>query len=115
MNGSSTTLNEIGYDKLLKENQQAWTDLHKAILAEDNANRRAELRRKSLFADYFISGCNAISKSGEIVGCDTSGSRVGAWHFSSRNLVLISGVNKIVSTLEEAMSRVREFVFPLDD
>jgi hypothetical protein len=115
MNGSSATLVEIGYDDLLKENQQGWVDLHKAILAEDDDDKRAELRRNSLFADYFISGCNAISKTGEIVGCDTSGSRVGAWHFSSRNLVLVSGVNKIVPTLEEAFSRVKDFVFPLED
>jgi L-lactate utilization protein LutB len=115
MNGSSATLVEIGYDELLKENHKGWVDLHKAILVEDNDQKRAELRRKSLFADYFISGCNAISKSGEIVGCDTGGSRVGAWHFSSKNLVLVSGVNKIVSTLEEAIIRVKDFVFPLED
>jgi hypothetical protein len=115
MNGSSTTLVEIGYEDFMRKDQHGWVDLHKAILAEDDAQKRDELRRHSLFADYFISGCNAISQSGEIVGCDTNGSRVGAWHYSSRNLVLVSGVNKIVPTLEAALSRVKDFVFPIED
>jgi len=115
MNGSSTTLVEIGYDDLMRDGQHGWVDLHKAILAENDAQKRADLRRQSLFADYFISGCNAISQSGEIVACDATGSRVGAWHFSSKKLILVSGVNKIVPNLEAALSRVRDFVFPLEN
>jgi len=38
-----------------------------------------ELRRKSVTADYFISSANAIARTGELVACDASGSRVGAW------------------------------------
>jgi hypothetical protein len=44
-----------------RENQHGWVDLHTAILADDDAKKRAGLRRNSLFADYFISGCSAIS------------------------------------------------------
>ena len=66
--------------------------------------KRAELRRKSVTAEYFISGANAIAQSGEIVACDASGSRVGAWPFAAGHLILVVGINKIVPTLEDALT-----------
>jgi len=115
MNGSSTTLIEIGYEDLLKSGKTGWTDLHERITAENDDRKRAEVRRKSVTADYFISGANAISRTGEIVACDMSGSRVGAWPFAAGHLILVCGINKIVPTLEDALRRIREYAYPLED
>ncbi len=115
MNGSSTTLIEIGYDEFIAGDKTGWDLLHKKITAENNATKRAELRRKSVTADYFVSGVNAISETGEIVGCDASGSRVGAWPFAGGHLILVSGVNKIVPTLDDAFKRIRDYVYPLEN
>jgi len=115
MHGSSTTLIEIGYETLLKSGRSGWKDLHDIITAEDDETKRHELRRRSVTAEYFISGVNAIAQTGEIVACDKSGSRVGAWAFAAKHLILISGVNKIVPTLEDALHRVREYAYPLED
>ena len=115
MNGSSTTLIEIGYEALLKSEKTGWTDLHDKITAENDERMRALLRRKSVTADYFISGANAISQTGEIVACDMSGSRVGAWPFAAGHLILVCGINKIVPTLEDALRRVWEYAYPLED
>jgi L-lactate utilization protein LutB len=115
MNGSSTTLIEIGYEALLKSGDAGWTDLHDKITAENDEKKRAELRRRSVTADYFVSGANAISRTGEIVACDMSGSRVGAWPYGAGHLVLVCGVNKIVPTLEDALRRIREYAYPLED
>jgi len=115
MNGSSTTLIEIGYEALLKSGKTGWTDLHDRITVENDERKRADLRRKSVTAEYFISGANAISRTGEIVACDMSGSRVGAWPFAAGHLILVCGINKIVPTLEEALRRIREYAYPLED
>jgi hypothetical protein len=115
MNGSSTTLIEIGYQDLLNSGQQDWKDLHKIVTSENNATKRNELRRKSVSSEYFLSGVNAIAMTGEIVSCDASGSRVGAWPFAAKNLILVSGVNKIVSTQQDALQRISEYAFPLED
>ena len=66
-------------------------------------------------ADYFISGANAIAQSGEIVACDRSGSRVGAWPFAAAHLILASGINKITPTLDDALRRVWEYAFALEN
>ena len=115
MNGSSTTLIEIGYEDYISGNQSGWKLMHNAITAENNDNKRAELRRKSVAADYFISSANAIAQTGEIVACDASGSRVGAWPFAAGHLILVVGINKIVPNLEDALNRVRQYAYPLEN
>jgi hypothetical protein len=114
MSGSSTTLLEIGYDEYANSGKSQWKDLHRAIISEDDEKKRHERRRKSVAADYFISGVNAIAQSGEIIACDKSGSRVGAWPFAAGHLILVSGINKIVPTLGDALRRVREYAYPLE-
>ncbi len=115
MNGSSTSLIEIGYDNFISGGGSGWKIMHTIITAENNDNKRAELRRKSVAADYFISGANAITQSGEIVACDASGSRVGAWPFAAGHLILVVGINKIVPTLEDALNRIRQYAYPLEN
>ena len=115
MNGYSTTLIEIGFDQALKENPKGWRDYHAVITAENDEEKRHALRRKSVAADYFLSGVQAIAASGEIVGCDKTGSRTGAWPHAAAHLILVSGVNKIVPTFEEALRRCREYALPLEE
>jgi hypothetical protein len=115
MNGSSTTLIEIGYEDLVNSGRQSWKNLHKIVTSEDDAAKRHELRRRSVISEYFLSGVNAIAMTGELVSCDGSGSRVGAWPFAAKNLILVSGVNKIVPTLQDAMQRVMEYAYPLEN
>jgi hypothetical protein len=114
MNGSSTTLIEIGYEDFMTS-QHSWKDLKNAILSENDSVLRADLRRKSVCAQYFLSGANAISKTGEILACDASGSRVGAWPFAAENLIIVCGVNKIVPTLQDALQRIWDYAYPLED
>ena len=39
-----------------------------------------------------------------------SGSRVGAYPFTAKKLLLVAGVQKIVPTLNDAIKRIREYV-----
>lgn len=115
MNGSSTTLHEIGFNDYLKDGTHGWNNLHVAILNEKDPVKKKELMRRADSSEYFLGSVNAISQNGELVACDASGSRVGAYLFSAKKLVLVSGVNKISADLQTAMQRVRDFVFPLED
>ncbi|KUK99595.1 MAG: hypothetical protein XE10_1774 [Methanoculleus marisnigri] len=115
MNGYSTTLIEMGFDRVLRENRKGWRDYHAVITAENDEEKRHALRRKSVTADYFLSGVQAIAESGEVVGCDKTGSRMGAWPHAAAHLILVSGTNKIVPTLEDALRRCREYCLPLEN
>ena len=114
MNGSSTTLIEIGYEQLQQSNPKAWRDYHAVITAENDDEKRQALRRRGVAADWYLSGVQAIAESGEIVGCDKTGSRVGAWPYAAGRLVLVSGANKIVPTLDDALARCWEYALPME-
>lgn len=114
MNGSSTTLGEIGFTDYLK-NQSKWNNLHEDILNEEDQEKQNDLRRQSQAADYFLGSVNAISKEGELVAVDASGTRVGAYPFAAKNLILVSGTNKITENLDDAFKRTRQHAFPLED
>lgn len=115
MNGSSTTLQEIGFVDFLKAGKHEWNNLHEQILKEQDQQKKSVLMRQATAADYFLGSVNAIAQTGELVSADASGSRVGAYPFSANKVILVSGTNKITPSLSDAIQRVREYVYPLEN
>lgn len=114
-NGSSTTLRQIGFVDYLKSGRHGWKNLHEAALAEKNPEKQADLRRKMVTAEYFAGSVNAIAETGELVIANATGSANSAYPFAAKHLILVAGAQKIVPTLEDAMKRIREYVYPLED
>ncbi|POG56133.1 lactate utilization protein [Haloferax marisrubri] len=115
MNGHSTTLEEIGFDDYLSEGDHEWESLPDQIWSIDDDAERQAARRDSQTADYFLGGINAIAQTGELVAADLSGSRIGAYPFAASNVVIVSGVNKIVPTLQDALDRLESVAYPLEN
>jgi L-lactate utilization protein LutB len=115
MNGHSTTLEEIGFVEYLSDADHEWESLPDEIWSIDDDAKRQAARRESQTADYFLGGINGISQTGELVAADRSGSRIGAYPFAASNVVIVSGVNKIVPTLEDALDRLETVAYPLEN
>ncbi|MFC4405473.1 lactate utilization protein [Haloarchaeobius iranensis] len=115
MNGHSTTLEEIGFVDYLNGDEHDWENLAGQVWSIDDDAERQQFRREAQAADYFLGSVNAIAETGALVAADASGSRIGAYPFAAGNLLLVSGVNKIVDDLDAAFERLEEFVFPLED
>ncbi len=115
MTGSSTTLNEIGFVELLKSGNHPWNNLKDKIVSEKDPKKQAELRKKSILADYFLGSVHAVSQSGEVITASNTGSQLAPYAFSSSNVVWVVGTQKIVSSLEEGLRRVHEYCLPLED
>ncbi len=115
MTGSSTTLNEIGFVDFLKSGQHHWNSLKDKIVAEKDPQTQAELRKKSVLADYFLGSVHAVSQSGQVIIASNTGSQLAPYAYSSRNVIWVVGTQKIVSNLEEGMRRLHEYVYPLED
>lgn len=71
-----------------------------------------ERRRRSLLADLFITGTNAVTETGKLVNLDMTGNRVAGITFGPRNVVILVGRNKVVPDLEDAMLRVKNYASP---
>jgi L-lactate utilization protein LutB len=115
MNGHSTTLEEIGFVEYLTGGDHDWESLPAKIQGIDDDDDRQAARRESQTADYFVGGINAIAQTGELVAADRSGSRIGAYPFAASNVVIVSGVNKIVANLDAALDRLESVAYPLEN
>jgi L-lactate utilization protein LutC len=115
MNGASETLREIGYIDLLKSSSHKWHNLHDSILAESDQTKQAELRRQSVLSDFYLGSAHALTEAGEIVVASNSGSQLPHIAFTSPNVVLVIGGQKIVPDLMSAFRRIDEYVVPLED
>lgn len=115
MNGSSATLQEIGFINYLKEGKHGWDNIHENILNEKDPARKARLRKESVLADYFLGSVHAITEDGQVVIASASGSQIPSYAFTSNNVVWVAGAQKIVPTLDAALARIRDHVFPLED
>src|SRR6266540_4348708 len=54
MNGSSTTLEQIGYIEYLKAGQHGWNNLHEAIVLEKDPAKQTTLRKQSVLSDFYL-------------------------------------------------------------
>lgn len=115
MPGASTTLNEIGFTDYLKSGQHPYRNLMASIVAEKDAAKQMALRRQSALAEYFVGSVHAIAQSGEVVVASATGSQQGAYAYDSPHVIWVAGSQKISPSLELALRRLREYVFPLED
>lgn len=108
--GDSMTLYSTGILDELKQRP----DIH-VIETFDNTVPRAEIierRRQALLVDLFFTGTNAVTETGALVNLDMVGNRVAGIVFGPRHVVITVGRNKIVSDLDEAISRVKNYAAP---
>lgn len=115
MNGSSATLQEIGFVDYLKGDTHGWNNVHENILNEKDPVKKSRLRKESVLADYFLGSVHAITEAGQVVVASASGSQMPSYAFTSDNVIWVAGAHKIVPTLESALARIRDHVAPLED
>jgi hypothetical protein len=115
MNGSSRTLEEIGFVEYLKSGEHGWNNLHAAIVAETDPARQGQLRREATLSNYYVGSVHAVTEQGELFVVSNTGSQLPHLAFTSSNLVLVAGTHKIVPDLASAFRRLEEHIVPLED
>lgn len=115
MNGASVTLEKIGFVELLKSGEHPWNNLHGAIVKEKERDKQRLARKQALTADYYLGSVHALTEEGEFVVASNTGSQLPHLVFSSQNLILVVGTQKIVPTINEAMERLKNYVVPLEE
>ncbi|MEK7079816.1 MAG: lactate utilization protein [Patescibacteria group bacterium] len=114
-NGASRTLEQIGYLDYLKEGSHEWKDLQSEVIKEEDAGKRAALRRAASVSDYYLGSAHAVTEEGELFFASNSGSQFPQLAFTATNLILVVGAHKIVPTLDEARARLITRILPLED
>ena len=108
--GGSVSMQEIGLkDKVCEGNYKVY---NRDVFANLDEKRATELA--IMDSDYFICSSNAITEDGVLVNVDGMCNRVAAIAWGPRNVVMIVGMNKVVKTVEDAVSRVRNEAAPIN-
>ena len=108
--GGSVTMQEIGLMDEVKSGKYQVIDRDKA---KDPAEK-VELMRQSLLCDVYLTGSNAISQDGQLVNVDGNGNRVAAITYGPKNVIVVAGMNKVVPTVEDALTRARTEAAPVN-
>ena len=105
--GGSVSVTESG---LLDKMQTKKYDLiHRALRTDIPYD---EIYKKMYDCDWYVSSANALTETGEIVNIDGRGNRVSAILDGPKKVVFFCGVNKIVPTVEDGISRTRNVASP---
>ncbi len=108
--GGSVTFTDTGLYEELKSNKKfSILDTYEKKLS---AEASLERRRQALLVDLFITGTNAVTDTGKLVNLDMIGNRVAALTFGPKNVVILVGRNKIVSEVDDALMRIKNFAAP---
>ena len=107
--GGSETLNEIGILDTIKNSSLTLIDRNTAKTPEE----KKEMYFKNAMADYFLMSSNAVTIDGELINIDGNGNRVACLIHGPEHVILIVGMNKVVTDVESGVARVRNIASPL--
>ena len=105
--GGSMTLNEIGLIDALKDSD--CTVLDRTVPAPEDM---AEFYGKVAACDYYFMSTNAMTIDGQLVNIDGNGNRVASLIHGPKNVIIIAGINKVVSDIPSAFKRARDISAP---
>ena len=69
---------------------------------------------RSMTADIQVMSCNAVTSDGKLVNEDGRGNRVAGLIIGPKKVIMMVGVNKIVPTVADGITRIREIAAPLN-
>lgn len=107
--GSMTFVNTGLYNALKNHPEFKILDTFEKKLPSEEMLER---RRQALLVDLFVTGTNAVTEAGQLVNLDMFGNRIAALTFGPKSVIVLIGRNKIVSDLDDAMYRIKNYTAP---
>ena len=106
--GGSMTVIETGLMNALKNGNYN-------LIIRENAKTLEEQRKlysEVCASDFFLMGTNAITLDGELINIDGRGNRVAFLCFGPQNVIILAGMNKIVTDVKDGFKRARNIAAP---
>lgn len=106
--GGSETVKETG---LMDAIQNASYELIDRTAAK-NPEEARQIYAKTVLADYYLMSSNALTIDGELINIDGNGNRVACLIQGPAHVIVVVGMNKIVTDVESGIARVRNMASP---
>lgn len=106
--GGSMSLKESGLMDALQKSGCIVYDRAAAKTPEEMRQMKANM----INSDYFLMSTNAITLDGELVNIDGYANRVSFLCYGPESVIILAGMNKVVSSVEDGVRRVRDIASP---
>ena len=106
--GGSMTLEETGLMQAVRTGGYTVLDRKAAKTPEEQRERYGKI----CCADYFLMSTNAITLDGELVNIDGQGNRTAPLICGPQHVLVLAGMNKLVSDVDSGFKRVRVMAAP---
>lgn len=106
--GGTMTMEEIGVFDAIKEKNYILIDRTAAKTPEE----RREIYARTVLADYYLMSTNAITLEGELINIDGNGNRLACLMQGPEHVIIVAGMNKVVSDVESGYLRVKDMASP---
>ena len=112
--GASQSLADSGITEAIEKSGR-FDPIRPRIWSMDRQTQGDEIRRLTSSPDVMLGSVHAVTETGSLVAASMGGSQLGPYVSGAGRVILVVGTQKIVSDLDEAMRRVYDYAFPLED
>ena len=106
--GGSITLSETGLMDAIQNGNYKIINRELAKTPEEQRKIYGEI----CCSDFFLMGTNAITLDGELINIDGRGNRVAFLCYGPQNVLILVGMNKVVTDIDSGFKRVRNIASP---
>lgn len=106
--GGSETIKETGLMDRIHSGNYSLIDR----LTASSPDESRQLYARAVLSDYYLMSANAITLHGELINIDGNGNRVACLIHGPANVIVVVGMNKLVTDIQTGINRIRNFASP---
>ena len=114
MNMTSVTLDTLNISKEIMESGR-FDSVRKRLMSMDGNTQGSEMRKLGAAPDLAVGSVHAVTEDGKVVIASATGSQLPGYAYGAGKVIWVVGTQKLVRNLDEAMKRIQEHTFPLED
>jgi hypothetical protein len=114
MNMTSRTLDTIGVSTEIVDSGH-YESVRNLLKAMDPKTQERRMRELGAAPDWAVGSVHAVTEGGTIMIASATGSQLPAYAYGAGHVIWVVGAQKLVKDDQEALQRIYEYSFPLED
>jgi len=112
---TSQTVEAIGLAAAINESGDYDAVRPKLMAMYGDDTKKREQRKLGTAPDYVVGSVHAITLDGRVLVASATGSQLPAYAYGAEHVIWVVGAQKIVADLDDAIKRLKDYIFPLEN
>ena len=110
---TSITLDTIGVSKEINESGK-YDSLRNKLAKLDRNTQHRQMQQLGAAPEWAVGSVHAVTEDGKVLIASMTGSQLPAYVYGSSHIIWVVSTQKIVKNLDNAISRIYDYVLPLE-